>query len=164
MLSLLLPLLLLATPRPHPFIGSAPERPGSLLTRAFGDLHARGLAPGRIPVTVVVMDSFGDQRLLGAVRRIPGAPRLDLIVAKRAELTPPFLVALAGALRESVSSQGAAPTHRINIYFLKRRRWQTPSASELAWAQQVISALSLAAIRNLGTLGDQRAVDTELPQ
>ncbi len=76
---------------------SAAERAGldvssaSVRRRMPANSHINATRGPSIPVTVVVMDSFGDARLLGAVRRTTGPARADLIVIKRSSMTPELL-------------------------------------------------------------------------
>lgn len=127
-----------------------------------------GLPPARavetsIPITVVVMDSFGDPRLIGAVRRTVGAERNNLIVIKRSALRPELLVELAHAMKTSVAKHGPNPEKQVSMYFMQERRWRTPTAAEAAWARQVIAQLRTARTRSFGKLGARLAVDSRLP-
>ena len=114
-----------------------------------------------IRFTVVVMDSFGDQRLLGVVRRTVGAARRDLLIIKRSELTPEFLVALAKAMAESFARHGALPAQQVNMYFMRKHAWPAMTAAERQWATAVIRQVLQARAVAFGRLGMQPAVDTD---
>jgi len=49
------------------------------------------------------------------------------------------------------------------MYFMKERRWRTPTATESAWAKQIIAQLGVAGTKSFGNLGVQRAVESQLP-
>jgi hypothetical protein len=114
-----------------------------------------------LPITVVVMDSFGNDRLLGAVRRTVGKNAQNLVVIKRSELRPEFLVALAKAEAASVKRHGAVPLHPVNMYFMRHRKFPEITQAQRAWATDVIAQLQLAPTKDFGRLGMQRSVTTK---
>lgn len=124
-------------------------------------LAGRSVVP--LPVTVIVMDSFGDPRLVGAIRRTVGPERSNLIVLKRSALQPELLVELAHAMRTSIVRSGATPARQISMYFMRTRHWRTPTPAESAWAQQILAQIGTAQTRSFGRLGARRAVDTHIP-
>jgi hypothetical protein len=111
-----------------------------------------------VPVTVVLMDAFGDDRLVGAVRRLPGPDAKNLVVIKRSALTPELLVGLSKALAGSVQRQPGVPSAPINMYYMQDYRWAPASRAQLAWAGVLVDRLQTAGKISLGRLGNQRAI------
>lgn len=116
------------------------------------------VAPAPIPVTVVLMDAFGNDRLIGAVRRLPGPGGKELVVVKRSALTPEIVVGLAGSLVKSMERTPGTPAAPINLYYMQGHRWPPPSPPQLAWARAVIGKLLAAPKTDVGKLGRQSAV------
>jgi hypothetical protein len=114
--------------------------------------------PVHLPVTIVVMDAFGDNRLAGAVRRTTGADAKDLVVVKRSSLTPELIVGLSKQLAAYVRRKGIVSAAPVNMYYMPDHRWPPASAAQLEWARGVIQRLQSAPKIQLGRLGSQVAI------
>lgn len=160
---ILVSLTSLATLATPPFGDHSPVRPAREIVRSVRPTVA-GRVEESIPITVIVMDSFGDRRLLGGIRRTVGAQRKNLIVIKRSALQPALLVELARAMKASVTKHGPNPTRQVSMYIMKERRWRSPTATESAWAKQIVAQLGVARTKSFGKLGVHRAVESILPR
>jgi hypothetical protein len=159
---MLVSLTSLAAPATIPYGAHELVRSNWEIVRSF-QATALGSVEASIPVTVIVMDSFGDTRLLGGIRRTAGAHSRNLIIVKRSALEPALLIELVRAMKASVAKHGPNPTKQVSTYVMKERRWRRPTPAESAWVKQIITQIGVAGTKSFGKLGVQRAVESTLP-
>lgn len=124
----------------------------------------------RLPVTysdhsvvVALVDSFANPRASAYVVRTNGAAGRDIILIKKANLSPDLLALAARSLITSQRRYGKRPTKPVNIIFFVGQRASASDADLEDWARTTCASLQTAPNLEVGQFGSHPAVAVQIP-